>query len=90
MDIKEVQELKKEYDKVNSKIMESEAEAKIVLRSISDILKEYGINSIKEYSKLLELKENRKREASEFYNEVKNYIEVTNNKFSEIESIINS
>lgn len=90
MDIGKIQELKKRYSEVDAKIIKTDATAKVVLKNVSDILKKYGIENIKEYNKIFELRDKKSLEAEELYSKVNNYLKDSSSKLSEIESIINS
>lgn len=90
MDIKDIQELKKRYSEVDAKIIKTDATAKAILKSVSDILKKYNIENIKEYNKIFELRDKKSIEAEELYNKVDRYVKDSSSKLAEIESVINS
>lgn len=90
MDIRDIQELKKRYSEVDAKIIKTDAIAKAVLKNVSDILKKYNIENIKEYNKIFELRDKKSIEAEKLYNKVDSYVKDSSSKLFEIESVINS
>lgn len=88
MDIKEIESLKKKITEFNNRVVKIEASRTITVKRVRETLAKYGITDLKDYKKLIELRDEQGKKAEELIKEVEAKIESSQESLSEAERII--
>lgn len=88
MDIHKVESLKKKIEEHNNKVLKIEARKELIAKNVVSILKSYGFHDLKDYKKLLELKEEKTLEIENMVKKLEAELEEGQLQLSEIEKII--
>lgn len=88
MDVSEVTALKKKINDYNNRVVKIEASKNIIVKKIKEILNNYGISDIKDYKKLIEVRDARLKEVETLKLEIEDKIANSQDELIEIENII--
>ena len=88
MEIKEFENLKKDIEIYNNRVIKVSANKEIITKEIRNILNHYGISDIKDYKKLIEMRDTMEPEIKKYLEEKSKELSENQAKLSELESIL--
>ena len=88
LDIKEVEKIKKDYESVQMRLSKIEAIQSMKVKEALVLIKKYGFSDLKDWKKLVELRDSKRPELDKLIAEVREYISSSEEQLREIENNI--